>query len=382
MRSDPTSSTSRSTSIHEHAELGDAAQLPAYERDREGELARTLVETRRAFWSTLLVADRAAEVLAVIAEHANDESVVAIVDALRSDESVTESWARLAEALDRAGDEHTASEAVVALAARTCGDWHRRATHARARYHNARHRFVRSNLRLVIVFARRYETQRMPLVDRIQEGNIGLLKAVDRFDPERGVRFSTYAAWWIRHSITRALNNSSRTVRIPPQIQALASKAARARRDLRQELGRDPDLHEIAVAIDCDPQRLEWALRTMEVRSVSLDVPEHEDGVGSLVDALSDGRSLEDLEEMIDRHDRVRAIGFVGELPARERHIVSERFGLTDSSSYTLSQIGRRLGISRERARQLHSDALDQLRRTFVPDAPRVSKRRPSAFLR
>jgi len=367
MRSDTTNFSSRSTSTHEPADRGDAASLPAYEREREGELARNVVQTRRAFWSALLVAEHAAEVLAAIAERANDEEVVAIVDALRSAESVAEGWTRLAEALDRAGDEHAASEAVVALAARTCGDWHRRTTHARARYHNARNRFVRSNLRLVIVFAKRYETQRMPLVDRIQEGNIGLLKAVDRFDPERGVRFSTYAAWWIRHSITRALNNSSRTVRIPPQIQALSTKAARARRTLRQELGRDPDLHEIAVAIDCDPQRLEWALRTMELRSVSLDVPEHEDGVGSLVDALCDGRSLEDLEEMVDRHDRVRAIGFVGELPARERHIVYDRFGLTDSSSCTLSQIGRRLGISRERARQLQHGALECLRRKMEP---------------
>jgi RNA polymerase sigma factor (sigma-70 family) len=251
---------------------------------------------------------------------------------------------------------------------------------ARREFQRARERFVNANLRLVVTFASRHGRSVAPLADRIQEGNIGLMKAVDRFDPSRGVKFSTYAAWWIRHSITRAVQSVGRTVRVPTQVQQLLARAERERRRIVQETGREPDLRELAARIDVDPERLEWARSAMEQRSVSLDSADDDCDI-RMVDAIGDESSLEALEAVVERRDRSHALAALGELPMRERDILHHRFDLPGAPSLTFTQLGERHGISRERARQLTREAIAQLRRALLPDAPRA-RCRPSAFAR
>jgi RNA polymerase primary sigma factor len=372
----PTPPQSSSARDIETAYFGELAALPRFDRDRESELARAVVRTRRSMWDVLVRADAIDTVVAAILAHAKDATVLACAQELR--DAVGAPAAQrdsLLDALDRTGDEHVAADALVRAAAEMDPQWHVAARDARRRFHAARDAFVRANLRLVVMFANR-DGRYAPLGDRIQEGNIGLMKAVDRFDPERGIRFCTYAAWWIRHSIRRALLESSHDVKIPVQVQQLLARAERARRRIRQETGVEPDDRRIAQEIDCDPERLEWARRAMQQRQVSVDAGDGEQ------DLLADETSLEALHAVSTKGDRASAMAALSQLDARVRDIVQHRYDLAGSESLTLTELGRRHGISRERARQLHSDALDQLRRTFVPDAPRVSKRRPSAFLR
>jgi RNA polymerase primary sigma factor len=261
------------------------------------------------------------------------------------------------------GDEHAAADAIVGLAATTDASWHADAVRARTAFLAARNRFVASNLRLVLAYANRYGANLMPLVDRIQEGNIGLMKAVDRFDPERGIRFATYACWWIRHTILRALTNDGRTVRIPSQTQGLHARAERARRRLSTELGREPERAELAAAIGCTAKQLEKASLAMQLHNVGAD--SRADDSQTLLDTLDDDAALATMERAAD--DRERALAALRALPVREQEILSERYGLTDVSLGTFRELGQRHGVSRERVRQIHAGALAVLRRTLEP---------------
>ncbi len=358
-------STSRDSERSYFAAL---ASTPRFDAAREAELAQTVGRTRRAYWAVLLRAEHADAVLATIVAHAKDEDVVGLAhDLLDGAGDRSAALVELAQALDRVGDEHVASDAIVELAKSCDAEWHREARRARATFLAARNRFVSANLRLVVLFAQRYGHDRMPLGDRIQEGNLGLLKAVDRFDPERGVRFSTYAAWWIRHAIVRALANGAGAVRLPTQIHQLVAKAERARRQLAVELGREPELREVAVAIDCDPERLTFALRAKAGRDVSLDAAADCDSGASPMEGLSDAAALAELEDVVEGRDRKRAMAALAQLPERERDIVHERFALPGATKQTFEEIGQRHGISRERARQVQRVALERLRRTLEP---------------
>jgi RNA polymerase sigma factor (sigma-70 family) len=366
----PTSSMPRHLDS-ERSYFGELATVPRFHRDCEVELARAVVRTRRAYWTVLLSSAHLERVLDAIVEHGTSDRVVALATSLRAAarSETTVGIEQLVAALDDAGDEHAASEAIVSLAASIDAAWRREAEKARAAYFAARNRFVKTNLRLVVAFANRYGAHLMPLVDRIQEGNIGLIKAVDRYDPERGVKFCTYAAWWIRHSITRALSIGARTVRIPPQIQMLFAKAERARRRLGAELGREPELSELAAVVGCETDRLQWVMDTMQLRNVSLQAPV-QDGV-ELAESIGDDDSLAALENVIDRGDRVRAVEALRELSAREQDILHERFEFAGSSRLPLSELGRRHGVSRERARQLQQGALEQLKAKLEPSKSR-----------
>lgn len=354
----PTSSMPRHHDS-ERSYFRDLASVPRFHRDCEMELGRAVVRTRRAYWAVLFATPHLDAVLGAIVEHGKNDAVVALASAVPVDVDV------LVAALDEAGDEHAASNAIVALAGGLDATWRGDAQRARTAYLAARNRFVSTNLRLVVAFASRYGAHLMPLVDRIQEGNIGLMKAVDRYDPERGVRFSTYAAWWIRHAITRALSIGGRTVRIPPQIQALFAKSERARRRLMAELGREPELRELAEAVDCEPERLAWAIATMQLRSVSLHAPGDEGA--ELSESLGDDASLAALESIVDQSDRERAVAALRDLGSREQDILHERFEFSGASRVPLREIGRRHGVSRERARQLQQGALAQLRSKLEP---------------
>ncbi len=365
-----TSSTSRALDS-ERAYLAQLGTVPRFDRDRETERARLLVRCRRAYWAILLSSRHLPKVLGTLVERAKDRSIVELAAELRTElergaptEAIDRGVRELAGALDRAGDEHAASDAIVTLAARLDASWHMDAVLARRTYLAARNRFVSANLRLVVAYAHRYGGNLMPLVDRIQEGNIGLMKAADRFDPERGVRFSTYACWWIRHMILRSLSTDGRTVRIPLQTQGLHARAERARRRLSNELGREPELHEIAAAIDCTPRQLEKAALAMQLHNVRNDTS---DGAWDVFDTLDDEASLAALEHVLDDGDRVRAITALRELPERAQDIMHERYGFPGASLGTLRELGVRHGMSRERVRQLHAESLEQLRKKLEP---------------
>jgi RNA polymerase primary sigma factor len=374
----PTTRTPTSQSAY----FDDLGAVPRLDAEQENALAREVVRTRRNFWGALLSSVRHIELVAeAIVRRCEDEEVLKRVADLRAmlarrdrntktgpTNDLLAQRDALAESMTWADDENGTAEILTKIARDNDPEWSSRVQRARSAYLHARNRFVCANLRLVVAFAKRYGRHHTPLADRIQEGNLGLMKAVDRFDPDRGVRFSTYAAWWIRHAITRALTNNARTVRIPAHLQALFTKANGARRRLWGELGREPELDELAAAIGSDPERLGWALRAMDLRTVSLDAPLANGRDGDVMEGLCDDELPDLVEELVTRRDRTLALLALRDLPAKDQDILRHRFELPGASPMTLEQIGRRLGVSRERVRQLQNRALDQLRRAIETD--------------
>lgn len=244
----------------------------------------------------------------------------------------------------------------------TFASYRRRVVQESERLRHARNRFVCANLRLVVVIAKRYSNRRMSLADRVQEGNLGLLKAVERFDPERGTRFSTYAGWWIRHAITRALINRGRNIRIPAHLHTIFTKTRTAERLLRSELGREPTLEELAAAIDLPPDKVVDACEAMELRGVGLDAPTNGSDTRPVAEVLEAPAAYDADIAMDDRRNFALAHSALGELDPMERDIIEHRFGLHGNEQLTLRTLGERYSLSRERIRQLQNRALRKLR--------------------
>jgi RNA polymerase sigma factor (sigma-70 family) len=236
---------------------------------------------------------------------------------------------------------------------------------ARARYVAKRNRFMCSNLRLVVNVAKRYGRRHMPLSDRIQEGNLGLVKAIHRFDPERGFRFSTYAAWWIRHAVTRALIKYGRTVRIPSHLHILFTRARRTHRKLEADLGRRPTDEELAEALGLPPEKVAVAMDAMKLRSVGFDDPADGEGGQSIAEVLQDDELFEWDSRVAERIDSKLADRMLDRLDDRAFEIVVRRFGLRGAERRTLRSLGEDYDLSRERIRQLQNAALRQLRDTI-----------------
>ena len=228
----------------------------------------------------------------------------------------------------------------------------------------ARSEFVTANLRLVVTIARRYNRGRMPLQDLVQEGNLGLLKAVDRFDPQKGCRFSTYGTWWIRHAVTRAIADKARTVRLPVHMIYAYSKVLRARRQFETLHGRSPSEAELVAATGVSRERLARMQVSLIEAPVSLDQRQR-GGDLTLLDAIED-QSEPAAPEVLDQALHLQALQeLFASLTPFEADILRRRVGLDDSPEMTLKEIGNHYGLSRERIRQLQEQALGKLRDEF-----------------
>lgn len=225
----------------------------------------------------------------------------------------------------------------------------------------ARELMISANLRLVVTIARDYVDYGLPLLDLISEGNIGLMKAVERFDPEKRAKLSSYAVWWIRQTIKRALSNQGKLVRLPVHLGDKMSKMRRVALRMGEELGREPTDEELGLELGLAIEKVS-ELRGVGIRPASLDAPISDDGLTEFGESVADEEARTPFELLREKDLHNKIDGLLDELDAREKKIISQRFGFGGGERKTLQQIGSNLGVSRERIRQLENAALAKLR--------------------
>ncbi len=228
----------------------------------------------------------------------------------------------------------------------------------------ARQHMIKANLRLVVKIAHDYGNFGMPLLDLVSEGNIGLMKAVERFDPAKGGKLSTYAAWWIKQSIKRALANQSKTIRLPVHLVDKIAKMRRVAVQMSEELGREPTDDELAEEVGIAAAKI-TQLKTVAIRPASLDAPLSEEDGTEFGEMVGDDNAVDPAENLSDKDLQAEVTDLLHVLDDRERKIINSRFGLDGGKARTLEEVGKKFGVTRERIRQLQNIALAKLRRAL-----------------